>query len=99
MPEAIEKEPSQSPLEMAARPIIPWLGGKRRLSKHILPLFPEHRCYVEPFAGGAALFFLKEPVPSEVLNDLNGELVDAWQNSNRTWTIYVKDGKIREWSR
>ncbi|WP_231293141.1 DNA adenine methylase, partial [Serratia symbiotica] len=30
-------------------PIIPWVGGKRRLAKHLLPLFPQHKCYVEPF--------------------------------------------------
>ena len=29
-------------------PIVPWIGGKRRLAKHILPLFPAHTCYVEP---------------------------------------------------
>ncbi|HEO9474068.1 TPA: DNA adenine methylase, partial [Escherichia coli] len=28
-------------------PIVPWIGGKRRLAKHILPLFPAHTCYVE----------------------------------------------------
>lgn len=64
---------------MAFKPIIPWIGGKRRLAKHILPLFPEHSCYVEPFAGGAALFFMKDPVPCEVLNDINGELVNLYR--------------------
>ncbi|MDK4629565.1 DNA adenine methylase, partial [Kingella kingae] len=39
-------------------PIIPWMGGKRRLAKQLLPKFPEHQCYVELFAGGAALFFM-----------------------------------------
>ncbi len=61
------------------KPIIPWIGGKRRLAKRILPLFPEHTCYVEPFAGGAALFFMKDPAECEVLNDINGELVNLYR--------------------
>lgn len=61
------------------RPIIPWMGGKRRLAKHILPQLPVHRCYVEPFAGGAAILFLKEPSKVEVLNDINGELVNLYR--------------------
>jgi DNA adenine methylase len=60
-------------------PIIPWIGGKRRLAKHILPRFPQHTCYVEPFAGAAALFFLKSPVKAEVLNDINGDLVNLYR--------------------
>lgn len=60
-------------------PIIPWIGGKRRLAKHILPLFPEHGCYVEPFCGAAALYFLKEPAKVEVINDINGELVNLYR--------------------
>lgn len=58
-----------------ANPIIPWVGGKRRLAKRLLPLFPEHQCYVEPFAGGAALFFMKAPSDVEVLNDINGKMI------------------------
>ena len=59
--------------------MVPWIGGKRRLAPHILPLFPEHSCYVEPFCGAAALFFLKEPAKVEVLNDINGELVSLYR--------------------
>ncbi len=60
-------------------PIIPWVGGKRRLAKRILPMFPDHECYVEPFAGGAALFFMKEQSDVEVLNDINGDLVNLYR--------------------
>lgn len=60
-------------------PIVPWIGGKRRLAKHILPLFPAHTCYVEPFCGAAALYFLKHPSKTEVINDINGELVNLYR--------------------
>lgn len=60
-------------------PILPWIGGKRRLAPEILPTFPKHGCYVEPFCGAAALYFLKEPSDTEVLNDINGELINLYR--------------------
>ncbi|WP_027714890.1 DNA adenine methylase [Desulfuromonas sp. TF] len=62
-----------------SKPIIPWIGGKRKLADHILPLFPAHQCYAEPFCGAAALFFLKQPSEVEVLNDINGDLVNLYR--------------------
>lgn len=59
--------------------MVRWIGGKRRLAPLILPLFPSHACYVEPFAGAAALFFEKDPVKVEVLNDINGDLVSLYR--------------------
>lgn len=62
-----------------ANPIIPWIGGKRRLADTLLKRFPAHECYVEVFAGGAALFFLRPPARVEVINDVNGELVNLYR--------------------
>ncbi|WP_300436057.1 DNA adenine methylase [Zoogloea sp.] len=61
-------------------PIIPWLGGKRRLADRLIPLFPAHECYVEVFCGGGALYFLR-PMPAtvEVINDINGELINLYR--------------------
>ncbi len=55
-----------------------WAGGKARLVNDILPFLGEHVCYVEPFCGGASLFWSKPKSNSgqEVLNDLDGELVN-----------------------
>lgn len=65
---------------MDSSPIIPWLGGKRRLADRLLALFPPHECYVEAFAGGAALFFLRPlPAKAEILNDANGDLVNLYR--------------------
>lgn len=62
-----------------ATPIIPWLGGKRRLADILLKRFPAHTCYVEVFAGGAALYFLRPPADVEVINDVNGDLVNLYR--------------------
>lgn len=62
-----------------ANPIIPWIGGKRRLADHLIPRFPKHECYVEVFAGGAALYFLRPPAAVEVINDINGDLINLYR--------------------
>lgn len=64
---------------MDHKPFFSWMGGKRRLAKHILPLFPEHTCYVEPFCGAAALFFMKEQSKAEVLNDASSDVINLFR--------------------
>jgi DNA adenine methylase len=56
-----------------------YVGGKNRFISKILPLIPEHTTYVEPFAGGAQIFFQKTISKVEVLNDLDGELVNFYR--------------------
>ena len=58
---------------------IAYIGGKRRLAAQLIALFPEHRTYVEPFAGGAQVFFAKSPSTVEVLNDLSGDVLNFFR--------------------
>jgi DNA adenine methylase len=51
-----------------------YLGGKNRVAKRIIALIPDHTCYIEPFCGGAQIFFHKEPSKVELLNDLNEDV-------------------------
>ena len=46
---------------------------------HLLPLIPEHVTYCEPFCGGAALFFAKPKSQVEIINDLNGEVINFYR--------------------
>lgn len=66
---------------MKAVTLIPWPGGKSRLAPQLFELFDDrHTTYVEPFAGAAAMLFLRpEPAKVEVLNDINGELVNLYR--------------------
>lgn len=58
---------------------LPYVGGKNRLARKIISLLPKHTTYVEPFAGGAQVFFHKPPSKVEVLNDLNHEVVNFFR--------------------
>ena len=70
---------------------ITWYGGKQMMLKHILPVIPEHKTYVEPFFGGGAVFFSKQPVRSEIINDLNSEAVNFYKVASVKFNALYKE--------
>lgn len=60
------------------RPFIKWAGGKSQLLHELVKHVPEFDTYFEPFLGGAALFFSKQPKKA-VLADVNGELINTYK--------------------
>ena len=67
-----------------AHPFLRWAGSKRQhvpfLREHWSP--DEHKRYVEPFAGSAALFFAVAPSRA-VLGDLNEDLIKTFRAVRR----------------
>jgi len=73
-------------------PPLKWHGGKHYLADWIISYMPRHVHYVEPYAGGLAVLLRRDPHDprlvwnpdwpqegvSEVVNDIDGELMNFW---------------------
>jgi DNA adenine methylase len=66
-------------MAVVKRPIARWHGGKWRLAPWITSFFPKHRIYVEPFCGAASILLRKQRSHSEVISDLDGEIVNVFR--------------------
>ena len=99
--------PSQgaAPLPGAA-PAFPWMGGKGWLAAKLADRLPRKACYVEPFAGAAAMLLALPPSPVEILNDRNRDLVGFYrvmqEDRSRAallerlrWTPYARAEYVR----
>lgn len=61
------------------RPIVKYFGGKFYLSNKLLPLFPSHSIYIEPFLGAGSILINKSISQFEIGNDLNNNMIDIWK--------------------
>ncbi len=78
---------------------ITYYGGKQQLASKIINLIPEHEIYCEPFVGGGAVFFQKEPSKSEIINDTNGELINFYEVLQNDFSLLAQQVSISLHSR
>ena len=78
---------------------ITYYGGKQQLADTIVKLIPPHRVYVEPFIGGAAVFFAKPPSECEIINDVNSEIVNFYEVVQRDFSALQSEINISLHSR
>lgn len=64
---------------LSYKPILRWMGGKSKLAPFIISQFPKHTCYTEAFCGGAAILLRKSRSKAEVINDIDGELINLYR--------------------
>lgn len=65
------------------RPMTCWPGGKSRVSKTIVSKIPDHTIYVEPFVGGGSIYFQKDIVKTNIINDKNQYLINYYKKMAR----------------
>lgn len=77
----------------AIKPILKWVGGKRQLLPVLAPLVPaKYTMYCEPFLGGGALFFSRQPRKAR-LNDVNAEIINVYETVRDDVEAVVADLK------
>lgn len=91
-------------------PVLKWVGGKRQLLDVLVPLLPKRvTAYCEPFVGGGALLFNRQPKTAYV-NDINSELMRVYitiKNDVENLITALQDFKnessffyaVRDWDR
>ena len=55
------------------------LGNKKKVAKLILPHFPPHKIYIEPFFGAGGMFFQKPKAKYNIVNDLDSDVFNLFQ--------------------
>jgi len=56
-----------------------YFGSKNKIALKLCSELPPHYCWVEAFCGSAALTLAKPPAAIEVINDIDGEIVNVFE--------------------
>lgn len=75
------------------RPLAPWIGGKRNLSRHLASLIDatDHEIYLEPFVGMGGVFLRRERRPrAEAINDISQDVTTLFRILQRHYVAFLE---------
>ncbi|MBI1937798.1 MAG: DNA adenine methylase [Ignavibacteriales bacterium] len=61
------------------KPAFGYYGAKVRIAPQIINSLPLHNAWVEAFCGSAALTLAKKPAPLEIINDLDDQIINLFE--------------------
>ena len=61
------------------KPAFGYYGAKVRIASQIINSLPPHNAWVEAFCGSAALTLAKKPAPIEIINDLDDQIMNLFE--------------------
>jgi len=77
----------------------PQPGSREGLANEVVKYIPEHKTYVEPFAGGGRVLMKKEPSEIEVLSDLDSEVMFMFKAAKSFTKEEIEKLRKMDWTR
>jgi DNA adenine methylase len=72
------KQKEQQYVRIAKSPF-GYFGSKHKIALPLIKYIPPHNAWVDAFCGSAAVTFAKSPAQIEIINDINGEIVNFFR--------------------
>ena len=89
-------DPNEYPKAKAA---FGYYGCKQKVSSKMLELLPPHNCWVELFCGSAAITLVKRAAPIEIINDIDGNIVNVFKQLRNSPTELINSIEFTPYAR
>jgi len=94
----VKKGEDLEPIE-PSKPPFGYYGAKQRISSSIIELLPPHNAWVEVFCGSAAITLAKDPAGIEVINDLDGNIVNLFKQLRNNYKKLIRAVELTPYAR
>ena len=76
-----------------------YFGSKLRIARKLCDNLPRHNAWVELFCGSAAMTLAKPIAPIEIINDLNGDIINFFEQLRDNGEKLLKQIRLTPYSR